>query len=89
MSNSNMINPANYYNPFAKYNYVSKTRGVYIAKDTEPLLKTTSVEKSASIYSQNYDAETDLLNSLQEQENQSSGYGLLSLLNKFLGFSNN
>ena len=55
MSNNNMINPANYYNPFAKYNYVSKTRGVYIPKETQPLLNASAagVQKSASIYSDN------------------------------------
>jgi len=57
-----MINPANYYNPFAKYNYVSKTRGVYMPKPAEHLLvqNTDSVGKSSNIYSPNYDAETDL-----------------------------
>lgn len=42
MSNNNMINPANYYNPFAKYNYVSKTRGVYIPRETQPLLNASA-----------------------------------------------
>ena len=59
MNNRNMINPANYYNPFAQYNYVSKTRGVYIPKNTQPLVSHQQV-KSASIYSEHYDAELDL-----------------------------
>lgn len=84
-----MINPANYYNPFAKYNYVSKTRGVYIPKDSAPLLKETQQIKSASIYSENYDAETDLMQSLNEQDNQMTENGLLGFINKFLGSSNN
>lgn len=81
-----MINPANYYNPFAKYNYVSKTRGVYIPKDTEPLLKASdaSVQKSSSIYSENYDAEADVLLSMNSagQENDLNGK-LLGFINKF------
>ena len=89
MSNSNMINPANYYNPFAKYNYVSKTRGVYIPKDTTPLLKDTQRVKSANIYSENYDAETDLMQSMNEHEKIFDNNGLLGFINKFLGSSNN
>ncbi len=84
MSNSNMINPANYYNPFAKYNYVSKTRGVYIPRNSEPLIKMdTGVEKSASIYSDNYDAETDIMQSLNETQNSSDNKGLLGFINKY------
>ena len=69
-----MINPANYYNPFAKYNYVSKTRGVYIPRDTEPLLQasTGNAVKSTSIYSENYDAEADLMASLNADSNDSA-----------------
>ena len=74
MSNSNMINPANYYNPFAKYNYVSKTRGVYIPRNTEPLVKSSeNAEKSASIYSDNYDAETDVMESLKQYDSKNQG----------------
>ena len=84
MSNSNMINPANYYNPFAKYNYVSKTRGVYIPRNSEPLIKMdTGVEKSASIYSDNYDAETDIMQSLNETQNSFDNKGLLGFINKY------
>lgn len=86
MSSNNMINPANYYNPFAKYNYVSKTRGVYIPKDTEPLLKASdaSAQKSSSIYSENYDAEADVMLSMNSpgQENDLNGK-LLGFINKF------
>ena len=90
MSNSNMINPANYYNPFAKYNYVSKTRGVYLPRDAAPLINTTAeVEKSASIYSENYDAETDIMQSLNEAQNASDNKGLLGFINKYLGGANN
>ena len=90
MSNSNMINPANYYNPFAKYNYVSKTRGVYIPRDTAPLLKTSSdTPKSPSIYSENYDAEADVMQSLNQQHNTVVDNGLLGFINKFIGGSNN
>lgn len=89
MSSSNMINPANYYNPFAKYNYVSKTRGVYIPKDTQPLLKENPQVKSSSIYSENYDAETDLIQSMNEQNSVENQNGLLGFINKFLGSDNN
>ena len=88
MSNMNMINPANYYNPFAKYNYVSKTRGVYIPKDSEPLLKNIDASlyetKSTSIYSDNYDAEADVLQSMNDYtdcKNIESG-NLLGFLDK-------
>ena len=84
MSNNNMINPANYYNPFAKYNYVSKSRGVYMPKNSTPLLdvKPSNTEKSASIYSDNYDAETDIMQSLNNSEkNKNSGiYNFISRL---------
>ena len=79
MNNRNMINPANYYNPFAKYNYVSKTRGVYIPKDTQPLLNNPQV-KSASIYSENYDAETDLNLAMKSEI---EGKGLLKIFQDF------
>lgn len=84
MNNTNMINPANYYNPFAKYNYISKTRGVYIPRDTEPLLQasTGNAVKSTSIYSENYDAEADVNNLINENNND-----LFSILNNF--FSRN
>ena len=80
-----MINPANYYNPFAKYNYVSKTRGVYIPKDTEPLLKTQSSNelKSASIYSENYDAETDIMQSLNQDYNNIEKNGIIGFISRF------
>lgn len=87
MSNSNMINPANYYNPFAKYNYVSKTRGVYMPKDTEPLLNVSDygLEKSSSIYSSNYDAETDVLQSMAKSGSDNDlSSKLLGFVNKFL-----
>ncbi len=80
-----MINPANYYNPFAKYNYVSKTRGVYIPRDTEPLIKMTSdTEKSANIYSDNYDAETDIMQSLHNQDSENKS-GFTNFINKLFG----
>ena len=63
--NNNMINPANYYNPFAKYNSIVKnSRGVYIPKDTEPLLKSAAAPKSSNIFSDNYDAEADVLENM-------------------------
>ena len=79
--NSNMINPANYFNPFAKYNTVNKTsRGVYIPKDTESLLKIQGTpEKSASIFSDNYDPETDVMAGLQAD----SMHSPIDWLNKF------
>lgn len=92
MSSNNMINPANYYNPFAKYNYVSKSRGVYIPKETEPLLKADdkSVVKSSNIFSDNYDAETDLLQSMNSQDGNSDMNGkLLGFINKFFGSAEN
>lgn len=87
-----MINPANYYNPFAKYNYVSKTRGVYIPKDTEPLIQASSgsAQKSSNIFSENYDAEADVLQSMNISENDSDLNGkLLGFINKFFGQSEN
>lgn len=87
MSNNNMINPANYYNPFAKYNYISKTRGVYIPRNTEPLLdinSAQSTEKSTSIYSENYDAEADIMQSING-ENSSNQSGVIGFINKFFG----
>ena len=86
-----MINPANYYNPFAKYNYVSKTRGVYIPRDTKPLLSNTDASlKSASIYSENYDAETDIMQSMESFENNSVlNQGLISFINKFFNSGEN
>ena len=80
----NMINPANYYNPFAKYNYVSKTRGVYIPKDAQPLLQASvNVEKSSSIFSENYDAEKDIELALNDEKFKNNFSG------KFFGFLNN
>ena len=85
-----MINPANYYNPFAKYNYVSKTRGVYIPRDSEPLLKSSVDQpKSASIYSENYDAEADVMHSLDLQDYSWGQNNILSSISKFFGLSNN
>ena len=80
----NMINPANYYNPFARYNYVSKTRGAYIPQDTQ-LLSASKGEttKSSSIWSENYDAETDVMQSISAQAAQ-KGEG-----NEILGFFSN
>ena len=81
MNKANMINPANYYNPFAKYNYVSKTRGVYFPKDSAPLLNNVySAEKSTSIYSDNYDAESDLLAAMNTDTDGNN------LVNKVTGF---
>lgn len=73
--NTNMINPANYYNPFAKYNYVSKTRGAYVSKDaqifdTTNFGKKNSVEKSANIWDENYDANTDIEQMLEMSNNK-------------------
>lgn len=72
--NSNMINPANYFNPFAKYSTVNKTsRGVYIPKDSEPLLNLKiPSQKSTSIFSENYDAETDIMSSIESENNNST-----------------
>ena len=81
-----MINPANYYNPFAKYNYISKTRGVYIPRNTEPLLdinSARSTEKSTSIYSENYDAETDIMQGMNN-ETQNKQFTVMNFINKFL-----
>lgn len=92
MTNNNMINPANYYNPFAKYNYVSKTRGVYIPKDIEPLVGTSSqaVEKSSNIFSDNYDAEADVLQCMNLDSNNTDLNGkMLGFINKFFGNTNN
>ena len=86
MSYNNMINPANYYNPFAKY------RGVYIPRETQPLLNTsdTCVQKSASIYSDNYDAETDLMLSMKDENGKNDlNSALLGFINRFLGSSDN
>ncbi len=81
-----MINPANYYNPFAKYNYVSKSRGVYMPKDSAPLLDATGAhtEKSCSIYSDNYDAETDIMQCLNNSENKKQA-GITDFINRFFG----
>ena len=82
MSSNNMINPANYYNPFAKYNYVSKTRGVYVPKDTHPtVLQNQYKEKSASIYSDNYDAEADLMQAMSDNQTD-DGSHIFSFINK-------
>ncbi|MBS4760996.1 MAG: hypothetical protein KHX03_09900 [Clostridium sp.] len=86
MNSNMMINPANYYNPFAKYNYVSKTRGVYIPRDTEPLLRVSkgNVDKSTSIYSENYDAEADLLQSMNNMpEDLKTSHGFWGMITKF------
>lgn len=77
-----MINPANYYNPFAKYNYVSKTRGFYVPRDTQPLVQQNhNVEKSANIYSENYDAEADLMQAMNN-ESLNEGKGILGFIDK-------
>ena len=80
-----MINPANYYNPFARYNYVSKTRGAYIPQNTQILSfeKGESVQKSSNIWSENYDAEADVMQNISEQPAQ-NGEG-----NEILGFFSN
>ena len=70
-----MINPANYYNPFAKFNYVSKTRGAYLPKDvqifdTAKLDKTSYVEKSTSIWAENYDANKDIEQMMEISDNK-------------------
>lgn len=78
-----MINPANYYNPFAKYNYVSKTRGFYVPRDTQPMVQQNqNVEKSANIYSDNYDAEADLMQAMT-QDKVVNDNGILGFINKF------
>lgn len=89
--NSNMINPANYYNPFAKYNYISKTRGVYIPKESQPLLGDDYInkEKSANIYSDNYDADTDVMQNLDLQISSGSQNNVLKTISKFLGLTEN
>ena len=83
---NNMINPANYYNPFAKYNYISKTRGIYLPRDTQPLLKTSDMQmKSTSIYSDDYDAESDIIAALKtENEQAKTNNTFLKFVNKFL-----
>lgn len=89
MNNKMMINPANYYNPFAKYNYVSKTRGVYIPQTSEPLVKMNNKaeysQKSTSIYSENYDAEADVMQCLKESREQNKNSGIIGFLNSFFG----
>lgn len=90
MNTNNMINPANYYNPFAKYNYVSKTRGVYMPKDSEPIIQMNAAEaKSSSIYSENYDAQTDLLQSMDKDDNSDFNGRVLGFINKFFNTENN
>ena len=81
-----MINPANYYNPFAKYNYVSKSRGVYMPKDSAPLLEVTTgnTEKSSNIYSDNYDAETDIMQCINNSENTKQS-GITDFINRLFG----
>ena len=81
-----MINPANYYNPFAKYNYISKTRGIYIPRDTQPLLKTNESQvKSTSIYSENYDPESDIIAAIDKETlNENTDSILHKFINKFL-----
>ena len=80
-----MINPANYYNQFSKYNYVIKNRSVYIPRNTEPLVKSSeNAEKSASIYSDNYDAETDVMESLKQYDSKNQGV-LANFINKLFG----
>lgn len=78
--NNNMINPANYYNPFAKYNYTSKTRGVYVPKDAE-LLKFSQTEKSSNIFSENYDAQTEIDECLKNEDTVKGG--LFGFVNDF------
>ncbi len=79
-----MINPANYYNPFAKYNYVSKTRGIYLPKDSAPLLTvvSTSAEKSSSIYSDNYDAQADIEQCMNIDENNNLRFKLFNFIGR-------
>ncbi len=78
-----MINPANYYNPFAKYNYVSKTRGYYVPKEPQLVVpKNQNVEKSSNIYSDNYDAELDIMQAMNDTQSV-DGNGLFSFINKF------
>lgn len=80
--NNNMINPANYYNPFAKYNYVSKTRGVYLPKDAE-IVEFPKTEKSTNIFSENYDAEQDVMQSMNDFDSTTQNGGLGGFINKF------
>ncbi len=78
--NSNMINPANYYNPFAKYNYVSKTRGAYVPQNTSAFsnAEVTSA-KSANIWDENYDADTEVTHYLSQAANSTGGiWGIIS-----------
>ena len=85
MSSNNMINPANYYNPFAKYNYVSKTRGFYVPRDSQPMVQQNqNVEKSANIYSDNYDAEADLMQAMNEDSSHSQN-SIKGFINRFFG----
>lgn len=82
-----MINPANYYNPFAKYNYVSKTRGAYIPQDanlnanSSNLWTDSSVssEKTTNIWSDNYDAELDINQSLSQNDDAQKNSGILGI----------
>lgn len=87
--NNNMINPANYYNPFAKYNYVSKTRGAYVPQgpETQNLWdgssKVRSVSNSTNIWSEDYDASNDIDKMLGNSSNTDKG--IISLLGNLFG----
>lgn len=78
--NNNMINPANYYNPFAKYNYVSKTRGAFVPQDANinnTLWSDSSMasDKTSSIWSDNYDAQLDIKQGMEgEGQNNIIGF---------------
>lgn len=84
-----MINPANYYNPFAKYNYVSKTRGAYVPQSSETQnlwdtsSKTSSVSNSTNIWSEDYDASMDIDKMMGDSSNTDNG--LISLFGSLFG----
>ncbi len=85
--NSNMINPANYYNPFAKYNYVSKTRGAYVPQSPSAVNGSeNSSVKSANIWEQNYDPETEVISCLSKEE--SSSNGIWNMISEFFNPNN-
>ena len=60
-------------------------------RESEPLLgaEYQNTVKSANIFSENYDAETDVMQSLDLQASSGVQSNILSSIGKFFGFSNN